>query len=238
MSLVALKILPPNMMFWSWKVMETWARLIAMVYIFSPNTFPQFLVWFGVGAESSSWAATRKSTKQPRRRCTACQDLFAFSELARAPCGHEYCRGCLHDLFRTLIDDSLFPPRCCRQPITCGGGVRIFLTTDLIRQYEAMKVEVETTDRTYCSNTSCSSFIHTEHIANEKVSCPDCGTLTCTVCKSRSHLRDCPADTGLEQLLETARENGWQRCYNCLCLVELDVGCNHMTFVSLIIFNI
>jgi hypothetical protein len=34
-------------------------------------------------------------------------------------------------------------------------------------------------------------------------------------------------------VLEAARENGWQRCNNCRRLVELDMGCNHMTFVLL-----
>jgi hypothetical protein len=34
-------------------------------------------------------------------------------------------------------------------------------------------------------------------------------------------------------VLQTADENGWQRCYSCRRLVELDLGCNHITFVSL-----
>ncbi|CAK96785.1 uncharacterized protein An08g11650, partial [Aspergillus niger] len=28
----------------------------------------------------------------------------------------------------------------------------------------------------------------------------------------------------------TAQENGWQRCFSCWRMVELDHGCNHMTF--------
>ncbi|KUJ11856.1 uncharacterized protein LY89DRAFT_653328 [Mollisia scopiformis] len=183
-----------------------------------------------VGAESSGWATSRRQTKRSRRQCTACQDTFIFCELGRASCGHEYCRGCLHELFSASItDDSLFPPRCCRQPITCGGGMRLFLTTDLVRQYEAKKVEFETADRTYCSNTTCSIFIRIEHIAKEKAYCPECSTLTCVICKSGSHLGDCPEDTALQQVLETAQENGWQRCFNCRRLVELEIGCNHMT---------
>jgi len=67
---------------------------------------------------------------------------------------------------------------------------------------------------------------------NEQATCPDCSTVTCTLCKAASHRGDCPADTVLQQVLQTADENRWQRCYSCRRLVELDIGCNHITFVS------
>jgi hypothetical protein len=132
-----------------------------------------------------------------------------------------------------MTDDSLFPPKCCRQPIT-AGAMRIHLTGDLVRQYEAKKVEYETPDRTYCSNAFCSAFIRAENIADEKATCPVCAEDTCTMCKAEAHTGDCPADTALQLVLDTANENGWQRCYGCRRLVELDIGCNHITYVSLI----
>ncbi|KAH6664454.1 IBR domain-containing protein [Halenospora varia] len=182
--------------------------------------------------ESSSWAAARETARALDRRCTACQELIRFCDMARVPCNHEYCRDCLQELFRaSMTDDSLFPPRCCRQPITIGA-VRIFLTAGLITQYEQKKVEFDTPDRTYCSNALCSAFIRPEGIMNEQATCPDCSTVTCTLCKATSHGGDCPADTALQQVLQTADQNGWQRCYSCRRLVELDVGCNHITFVS------
>jgi hypothetical protein len=184
------------------------------------------------GSESSTWAAGRTPTQLTYRRCTACQEDTPFYDLARVPCRHEYCRDCLKDLFRSsLTDDSLFPPRCCRQPIT-SGAVRIFLPADLVRQYEAKKIEFDTPDRTYCSNPQCSSFIPLDNIRGERAICAVCGTVTCTMCKAASHLGDCPADTALQRVLHTAAENGWQRCFNCRRLVELEVGCNHMTYVS------
>jgi hypothetical protein len=36
----------------------------------------------------------------------------------------------------------------------------------------------------------------------------------------------------LQQLLEFANANEWQRCYSCKTIVELDTGCNHMTYVT------
>ena len=184
-------------------------------------------------AESSAWAVTRQPSKHTKRSCTACQEQIVFFNLARAPCDHEYCRDCLRELFlASLGDDSLFPPRCCRQPIATGSSIRIFLTGDLIQRYEQKKIEFETPDRTYCSNPSCSTFIRVEHIANEQASCQNCLTVTCTICKS-THDGDCPADVALQQVLDTAQEHGWQRCYNCRRLVELEIGCNHITLVPL-----
>jgi hypothetical protein len=131
-----------------------------------------------------------------------------------------------------MTDDSLFPPKCCRQPLV-SGGVRIFLTPELVKEYERKKIEYDTPNRTYCSNPVCSSFIKLGDIANELATCTECGTITCTMCKAVQHTGDCPADTALQQVLEAAEENGWQRCYSCRRLVELDVGCHHMTFVHL-----
>jgi hypothetical protein len=179
--------------------------------------------------ESSHWAAARQTARASSRRCAACQEHVRFFDMARVPCSPEYCRDCLQDLFRaSMTDDSLFPPRCCRQPITTGS-VRVFLTAELVMQYEQKKIELDTPGRTYCSNPLCSAFIRLEDITDEQASCPDCGTVTCTLCKATSHGRDCPADTSLQQVLQTADENGWQRCYSCRRLVELDIGCNHIS---------
>jgi len=184
-------------------------------------------------AESSTWAATREPPQHAKRLCTACQEQVAFFNLARAPCDHEYCRDCLRELFlASLGDDSLFPPRCCRQPIATGSSICIFLTGDLIQRYEQKKIEFETPDRTYCSNPACSTFIRVENIAHEQASCQSCLTITCTVCKS-THTGDCPEDMALQQVLDAAEEHGWQRCYNCRRLVELEIGCNHITLVLL-----
>jgi hypothetical protein len=37
----------------------------------------------------------------------------------------------------------------------------------------------------------------------------------------------------LQQALDAAEEHGWQRCFNCRRLVELEIGCNHITLVRL-----
>jgi hypothetical protein len=40
---------------------------------------------------------------------------------------------------------------------------------------------------------------------------------------------DCPKDPEIAKLVEQAKKEGWQRCYNCSSLVERKEGCNHMT---------
>ena len=181
--------------------------------------------------EASSFAAARgaSSRSSANHRCIACQEEKRFFDIARAPCGHEYCRDCLHNLFETsMTDESLFPPRCCRQPIAMESA-RIYLSANLVRTFQQKKLELETPRRTYCSRPTCSVFIHPAGIEGDDATCQACGTVTCVMCKAAAHDGDCPEDTALQQVLEIAVESGWQRCHACRRLVELDTGCNHIT---------
>lgn len=182
-------------------------------------------------AESSTWAASRSNPSLTTAYCEACREEKKFFEVARVPCRHEYCRACLEDLFRTaMTDESYFPPRCCQQQIPMIA-VRIFLSSDLVQAFEKKKIEFETPNRTYCYLPTCSAYINTQDSNGEGAECHECGSMTCTTCKAAAHAGDCPNDTALQQVLDTAKENGWQRCYSCWRLVELDHGCNHMTLV-------
>lgn len=58
--------------------------------------------------------------------CVICGDEI-HGPLVRAPCRDAYDVGCLVELFRaTTVDESLFPPACCRQPFS-AVTVRQFL---------------------------------------------------------------------------------------------------------------
>lgn len=148
-----------------------------------------------------------------RRECTACRESVAVLDLTAAPCGHDYCKDCIRHLFTSAIgDDELFPPRCCRQaiPISSVGSI---LSRDEQQIFMEKLVEFNTLDKPYCSQPSCSTFIPSNNIANVVARCPKCGTRTCTVCKSKAHAgRDCPKDTGVQEVLNMAVEQGWQRC--------------------------
>jgi hypothetical protein len=187
-----------------------------------------------IGAESSQRAAARGQRTDDRQldlACEACRDTKKFFDVMPAPCQHNYCRDCLRDLFRaSLTDESLFPPRCCRRPIPVDS-VGSFLSKELKQAFAKKEIEFQTPNRTYCSDAQCSAFIAPSDIAAEIGTCSECGTSTCTTCKSTAHTGDCPADSSLQGLLHLAGESGWQRCYSCRRMVELDHGCNHITSV-------
>ncbi|KAF5574296.1 IBR finger domain-containing protein [Fusarium pseudocircinatum] len=175
--------------------------------------------------DTSSWAASRKAPQM--KECIACNERFPPLALSRSPCSHEYCRECIVGLVRSsLSDETLFPPRCCGQNIPVARGR--WFSAELVGQFQAKKLEFDTPNRTYCSEPSCSTFVPPQFIAGETATCPRCSRRTCVHCKGPYHRGVCPSDTASQQILELAAENGWQRCYACHRVVELEIGCNHM----------
>ncbi|KIW29679.1 hypothetical protein, variant [Cladophialophora immunda] len=162
-------------------------------------------------------------------RCIACHEVKKYFDVIEVPCGHNYCKPCLQELVDLATkDESLFPPRCCREPFEMGG-VNIFLTKELRDQFEHAKVEFGTRNRTYCCQETCSAFITPGNIEGDRATCGKCGTMTCNICKKPAHDGHCPEDPELQATLSLATQSGWQRCYGCDRLIELDVGCNHIT---------
>jgi len=186
------------------------------------------------GGESASRMESRSASQPPDSQCVACQETKRFFDVIRAPCQHEYCRDCIEDLIRhSMIEESLFPPRCCRQPIPIPSvAVRLLVSSQLINEFLEKKIEIETPNRTYCYRLPCSAFIPTASISDDIGECAQCHVRTCTHCKGQAHGGDCHADVALEQTLDVARTEGWQRCFTCRAMVELNTGCNYMTCVS------
>ncbi|KAL0776257.1 hypothetical protein CaCOL14_007544 [Colletotrichum acutatum] len=188
--------------------------------------------------ESSSWAASRLQIAVPTTKatknitCDSCTNTYPSTTAAHLPCNHSYCRDCLRTLFQlSLTDESLFPPRCCRQPIPVNdNNIRAFLPSRLLGSFRAKELELSTPDRTYCHRPTCSRFIPKEFTRGDIGTCPACRHETCLMCKGAGHgAQDCTQDTQTQALLEVAAANGWQRCFGCRRIVELDHGCNHMT---------
>ncbi|KAL2835275.1 hypothetical protein BDW59DRAFT_168514 [Aspergillus cavernicola] len=136
--------------------------------------------------------------------------------------------------FRSLFlwattDESLFPPKCCGELIPLAF-VQDELSEHELDQFKSAGVEFSTMDRTYCSNTGCGRFISLPNITADRATCFHCGSYTCLMCKNAYHDNDdCPADSALEATLTLATSQGWQRCFACRALVELNTGCYHMT---------
>ena len=165
-----------------------------------------------------------------RRRCIACDgDILAF-ETFRASCGHIYCTDCLETLFHlSTTDESLFPPRCCHRGISLQS-VKTYIAPETCKLFEKKSIEFLTPDRTYCCRPSCSAFISQKAITSEQATCVECSSITCTVCKAPAHDGDCPEDIAMQEVLQLAQQQGWQRCYSCRRIIELNFGCNHITY--------
>lgn len=180
-----------------------------------------------VHAESSSQGA-KAGAEYSTRHCIGCEEDVSYIDTIRCPCSHDYCRVCIAGLFEAAIsDESLFPARCCRQPIPLGLN-QIFIPPKLAGRYRAKEIEHGTPNRTYCHNSSCSTFIPPQFIVGSRATCVKCHSRTCTKCKKAAHQGACPPDAATLDVLRLANERGWQRCSSCRNLVELSTGCNHI----------
>lgn len=174
--------------------------------------------------ESSSWAASRQPPPT-HRPCTFCTEPTPELRMIRAPCGHECCYDCIEIIFtQATRDETLCPPRCCQQTIPIEQHSQI-LDQDLVNLYHAKQIEFSTKNRTYCHNTECGAFIKPGDVGH----CRSCGLYTCTSCNKAAHTGDCPKDSELLHVIELAEQKGWRRCAKCNAMVELSIGCNHIT---------
>lgn len=170
-----------------------------------------------------------KSVNHANKRCEACQENFAGDEMLKTACEHLYCQDCSHELFAaSMTDESLFPPRCCRQLIPCEDFERI-LDTSLQSQFLVRKEETESRDRTYCAQPQCNKYVPKASIVGDIATCKHCNTRTCTHCEGTEHIGECPQDESYQLLVEIAKQQGWQQCFSCKRFIELDAGCNHIT---------
>ena len=139
-------------------------------------------------AESSTSTASRqKPLTGTYPQCIACDLTKPLLDIFQTPCGHHYCQECLRALFKlSTTDETLFPPRCCRQEIPLPS-VKLYLSSALIDLFEKKSIEFKTSDWTYCSQPTCSSFITSVNISGDRATCTACGTHTCTICKNTAH---------------------------------------------------
>ncbi|KAK5123511.1 hypothetical protein LTR85_002549 [Meristemomyces frigidus] len=164
--------------------------------------------------------------------CTGCADDHHADNISQMPCSHYYCRDCLENLYTSsMTDETLFPPRCCHQEFPYDLVKRL-LTQRCRSKFGQKRIELETKDRTYCYIATCSAFIKPDNYVGSGALCPQPEHgWTCIKCKNAYHLGECPRDETMDVLMATAEEQQWQRCFGCRRVVELKLGCNHITCV-------
>ena len=164
--------------------------------------------------------------------CAVCMANIA-GEVIRAPCGHTRDVPCLWELFqRAMKDESLFPPTCCGRPVPLAL-VREHLGVELISLFLEKEREHKTRRRVYYAVPSCSIFLGPAADTQSRLFCHECGAkTTCAHCAGPAHSRflHCASPDDAELAALASRE-GWRRCRirRCGHMVELTVGCNHMT---------
>jgi hypothetical protein len=161
--------------------------------------------------------------------CTVCGDPIR-TQIIRAPCGGcSYDVECLRELYtRATTDESLFPPRCCQRLFQLAT-VRVYLGPAIAQAFERKAVEFSTPNRVYCARPQCSAFLGPASTVARSLHCTACLRATCAACKEEGHWpRPCRATQDAEVLAMGVQE-GWKRCPACTTLIELTIGCYHMT---------
>lgn len=176
------------------------------------------------------------SDPETEDNCIACMSTILPNDLIRLSCEHSYCMECMVRLFTlAMTDETIFPPQCCGASIPLAK-VQSQVTTQFENAFKERQVELgtQTSDRTYCSNQTCSIFLptKTEDLRDDRATCPKCHTQTCIICKCGAHEGGyCSQDPTVVSLLETAAAEGYKQCPSCHLVIELTFGCHHMTYV-------
>ncbi|KAI1482635.1 hypothetical protein F4774DRAFT_283979 [Daldinia eschscholtzii] len=168
--------------------------------------------------------------------CIVCLDDLPSSKTAKLKCGHRMCKSCLKRSFKLSVKDpAQMPPRCCTADCIPLKHVENLFDVDFKRTWNRKFHEFSTRNRVYCPGKRCGRWIRPDQIRlhrnGRKVGrCGSCHTRVCCECNNKWHgSSPCAADEETNQILQQAKEEGWQRCFNCRNMVELKEGCNHMT---------
>ncbi|KAI0120398.1 hypothetical protein F4776DRAFT_253283 [Hypoxylon sp. NC0597] len=163
-------------------------------------------------------------------------DDLPSNQTAKLKCGHRMCKPCLKRSFRLSVKDpAQMPPRCCTSDCIPLKHVNDLFDIDFKRTWNRKYHEFSTRNRVYCPGKRCGQWIRPDQIRRHRNGrkvgeCGSCHTKVCCECNNPWHgSRPCAADEETNQILQQAKEEGWQRCYNCRNMVELKEGCNHMT---------
>lgn len=189
------------------------------------STFPSFSPF---GQPSS-----KPVVQTPRYECAVCSEEVRDGRIVRGTCGHDYCPDCISNLVETCIrDESLYPPRCCKQPLAYSTFVS-YLSLSVRKSFELKQVELDVpaTSRIYCPRPTCSAFVgSSQTIFSSYVACGKCATYICTRCRQPAHPGTlCSENSAIKAVRELARVNQWQTCPGCKTIVELSTGCYHIT---------
>lgn len=148
------------------------------------------------------------------------------------------CNDCLLQAFNlSVTDPQHMPPKCCTADVIPLKHMDRLVDAKFKKLWNRKFQEFTTKNRVYCPAKGCSDWIKPSHIHTDLRSgrkygrCSRCQTKVCCLCSTKWHKsRDCPKDDEHQKFVDLAKEAGWRRCFRCKAMVELQAGCNHMTW--------
>lgn len=169
-----------------------------------------------------------------------CYESYPNKNLTRLACGCSWCFDCLnHKVQTSLAIYGVFPPKCCNDP---AGTINIVDVQQCLNDENAVRAvvrwdELHSPNPTYCSKAACGVFIPDDaphpYQDSRFVACPECETVTCTLCKGAWDRHDvpekCPDLISAEDKTLLGRE-GWRQCPNKSCrrVIEKASGCDRL----------
>ena len=159
--------------------------------------------------------------------CNICFEQKSVEDVWEAPCQHIHCNVCLEILVRSWYT-STRAPKCC-DAVLAWEDFKHQIDPELVAAIDAKREELDSNNRIYCSERTCSTFIGAQDVSGDTATCSACQKQTCTSCKAASHAGDCVPDASISNELEHAEQEGWKRCGQCQMVVERVDGCPHMT---------
>ena len=187
-------------------------------------------------SQSVKHRADRKPVKSNAltfHRCTGCFQKVPTRTLLTAPCAHQYCPSCLRRMSSTALKNpDIFPAKCCFQEIPIKALVEVMSFRNRKRYILRWEENnIPPLERLYCPRATCSRWIPPKSTETRLgyLLCPYCRAKICSKCGDSFHLGwPCSKDSEIKEMLQLAKDNNWQRCSNCLYLVEKVAGCNHI----------
>ena len=166
---------------------------------------------------------------QLKLECVVCQVEVCLPEAVKLSCGHVLCFEDVNRYFSTANrTERIFPPRCCEVPIPLEI-VAPLLDKDTLEEFQEREIEYSTEDRVYCFNPQCFAFIPPSDICDYKATCSKCSKTTCVLCRKEYHDDLCVLDASEVEFESYVAQQGFQKCGHCGSIVELAIGCNHIT---------
>ncbi|KAK6541425.1 hypothetical protein TWF694_007236 [Orbilia ellipsospora] len=183
--------------------------------------------WQDDYASTSAHATSKPYREEQSAVCSICGDLSQSYRIFPLKCSHRYCIDCLRDhILHSLSQPSNQPPRCCGESLPLKNAAEALMSTELDTLMDRCDA-YESSKQVSCAK--CKRDILQGYIKDSSAYCVECKEFTCTHCGLELHDGICEEDKGMEMLLDTARREGWSKCDKCNHLVELTVGCFHMT---------